>query len=260
MIDVVIPTFKLFATEGLSDVFKSQLAYFQGVHYVENVIVVSDWPEDNFLLEKEITQYSKVKFIKSKMNVGQAKVRNIGFSLTKSTYVIFLDQDDTLKFGNVNWGSDLIFFSTSIQSEKSVSKYFSFFLPFLISKVKTIDKLYPLMLSNIRVSPGSFGIRRSLFESIGGFPDLKSRGSDDYGLLVRAMMKKASIEYCRETQFYYKIHENQSRNILNLNHSIKEFINLDKDYLSPILRTVINFRLTWIGSLVGRFVAKIIAI
>ncbi len=260
MVDIVIPTFKLFATEGLSELFKSQLAYFQDVQFVENVIVVSDWPEDDFLLEKEITQYSKVKFIKSKMNLGQAKVRNIGFSLTRSPYVIFLDQDDTLKFGNMNWKSDLIFFSTSIQSKKSFSKYFSVFLPFLISKVKTIDKLYPLMLTNIRVSPGSFGIRSALFESIGGFPDLKNRGSDDYGLLVRTMMKKSSITYCDETQFYYKIHENQSRNILNLNHSIKEFLNLDKEHLSPILRKVINFRLTWIGSLVGRVLAKIIAI
>lgn len=260
MIDIVIPTYKVLQTKGLLESLQTQLGYLQNTAVVNKVVVVSDWPTDNFLLEEFVKGFSKVQLIQSEKNAGQGYARNLGFSSTESTYVIFLDQDDAIKFGNIQWKADLIFTSTEIQFPNTTKKYFSKILPYLINRVNTIDQLYLLMIANIRVSPGSLAIKRDLFKSIAGFPDLKNRGSDDFGLLVRSMMKKATVAYCQETMFTYSVHDNQSRNVLDLDKSIQEFLGLEGENLSNQLKRVIRFRLSLIGSFIGKVFARIIAI
>ena len=259
MVDVVIPTYKVFE-HNLIEILEEQINYFQSHDIVKKVILVSDWPSDNLSLGKLSLRYSKVTFIPTSKNVGQAKARNVGFSQTTSLYVVFLDQDDSLTFGDENWDTDVVFFSTFMESKGVVKKYFSTVMPFLIARVESISELYPLMLTSIRFSPGSFAVKRSLFEFIGGFPELQNRGSDDYGLLVRTMILNVSISYCDVTKFVYHIHKNQSRNYLDLNLSIKEYLACDYEVLPLNLRSIIKFRLTLIGSFLGKVISKIITI
>jgi hypothetical protein len=116
------------------------------------------------------------------------------------------------------------------------------------------------MLANIRVSPGSFAIKRELFNIVKGFPNLNNKGSDDYGFIIRAMVACATVQYCSNTKFTYIIHSKQSRNFLDLNKSIIEFYHLDYEVLPFIYKCLIRSRITWFGSILGQFLARIISI
>ena len=152
------------------------------------------------------------------------------------------------------------FFKTLLLIEGNYKSYFTRVIPFILKKVNSLRYLLPLMLSNIRVSPGSFSITRSLFKKINGFPDLKNKGSDDYGLLIRSMRNLATVEYSNTATFIYKIHANQSRNELDLVKSLKEFYLLDKNQMSLWEKSIISLRISPIGILIEKIVAKIITL
>jgi glycosyltransferase involved in cell wall biosynthesis len=259
-VDIIIPTYKLKSNSIVVQNLESNLSSFQNLEVVKRIILVSDWPDDNEFLSAKSSKFSKVFFVDSKINSGQAYARNLGFTFSSSEYLIFLDQDDVLNIGDVNWSSDVVFFKTILLSAGNYMPYFKKIIPFILNKTNSLRSLLPFMLSNIRVSPGSLSIKRNLFIKINGFPDLKSKGSDDYGLLIRAMRNLATVEYSNDSTFIYKIHGDQSRNELDLVKSIREFYLLDKNQMSFWEKRIIALRVSRIGILVEKMLAKIISL
>ena len=65
------------------------------------ILVIDDCSKDNSLeiVRKLSKIYTNIKIIMNKENLGVAKTRNKGMSLSKSTYLVFMDQDDYLEKG-----------------------------------------------------------------------------------------------------------------------------------------------------------------
>lgn len=92
----------------------------------EQVIIINDGSTDNSLTicKKYAKKYDNIQVI-SKENQGQAVARNIGLSLVKSEYVMFLDSDDYIQDYSVQEVEehmksddlDILYFDSSVRND-----------------------------------------------------------------------------------------------------------------------------------------------
>jgi glycosyltransferase involved in cell wall biosynthesis len=240
--------------QTISDNLKNQII----LKSFSMLILVNDKPKDKCqeIVQSLLDKYNidKVLFLNNEENYGQAYSRNYGASLVSSDYLHFIDQDD---FISDNFYSS--FFSAIEDSPVDIflsKTHFFFsedesdFIPYrkrtfnYFRAAARIKDLKYMLCNNIAFSPGQYLISRELFCAVGGFSNLKHRGSDDWGIWVRLFLSfpDATIIFSSSSIFYYRIHKEQNIKRLNMIESIKEQIEiLDKLYKHSIVLKLLKF-------------------
>jgi glycosyltransferase involved in cell wall biosynthesis len=203
------------------------------------IIIVNDDVENdmtlvNKLIADELCFKGSYFILNNGKNFGQAYSRNIGAKYAKGKYLYFIDQDDFISKG---------FFSEWLKYESAdiadlyianVSFYFDCdghtkhaLTPVSASlyyHARKISRLWFMLCSNIAYSPGQVIFRKELFYRANGFVELRNRGADDFGLFYNICFYcSAKVCYMPKAMFYYRIHESQSSNSLNMDASVYEF-------------------------------------
>lgn len=209
---------------------------------LKEIIIVNDYtemdPYDSIkLIFDKYNLNDKLIYIHNKENLGQAMARNIGAKKAKGSFLHFIDQDDYISDnfysfllkkdqGKIIFGYPRLF---SI-SKNSFINGIKFTADILFKRIKYLSGLRVLLLNNIAFSPGQYIIEKNIFFQVNGFPDLKNKGCDDYGILFNlAFINKIRIGYNRKAEFTYRIHESQSRKTLNMKNSLIEFFDKRKE-------------------------------
>lgn len=150
------------------------------------VIVVNDGSTDESLAVVKALNYSGLRII-SVPNGGEASARNIGIKATAAEVVLFLDADDEWKPTFV--ARILSLFSDFPHAGAAATAYEyrlpsgRVFLPELASVIEngergTIPDYFQACLGQPPVTSSSVGIRRSVCEAVGYFPQVYPRGMD----------------------------------------------------------------------------------
>jgi glycosyltransferase involved in cell wall biosynthesis len=203
---VVIPCFN--QAHYLAEAIESVLA--QTLPPAE-IVVVDDGSTDN---SYEVAgRYEGAVRIRQR-NGGVAAARNLGLSVTRSEYLVFLDADDRLLPGALEVGA------TALDRRPQVAFVFGIprdigddgaVLPGRRQPVVTQDHYVKLLEDCFIWSGSSIVYRRSALEAVGGF-DESLDAADDYDLYLR-LARRFPI-YCHEaTVTEYRRHgTNTTRN------------------------------------------------
>ncbi len=244
VLSVIIPLFKLGKGSNL-ELLKDLLASvstslinspLQSTDY--EIILINDYPDENY--EEEVNVISRqagilnVRYYCNEKNIGQAASRNVGAGYSRGSLLHFIDQDD---FINKDFYNELLKLRTNIRlavayivKDRSAAKVYN--NRRYIRKIKRTHFLYQLYLlhfANVAVSPGQYLVERNVFESVGGFPVLQTRGADDYGFLYLLMSDRGcTVGIAENGSFYYRLHNDQNRNTSSMEKSVVEFFNKSK--------------------------------
>ncbi|WP_052938121.1 glycosyltransferase family 2 protein, partial [Escherichia coli] len=183
MFSIIIPSF------NREKQLRNALAELNKQLYKEfEVIVVDDASDSEYDLSLDLYHF-ELKYFRSNKNLGPSGARNIGVSLARYDWIIFLDDDDyfmpeklmILRETILNNDIDFIYHRARIFMINEKISY--------ISSQKDIDKIpgevYQHMLSgNFIGGPPNFAIKKSLFNKLHGFSD-NVRAIEDYEFLLR---------------------------------------------------------------------------
>lgn len=153
-------------------------------------------------------KFDNFTFHQNEKNIGQFKNRNLGARLARGEYILYVDSDDTIKVGTLNYLNDI------------VSKYRDIGF-FLIGKSQNINeciKLSPqeayrhhfFKKSILHIGPGGTLIKRKLFEKNNGFPTCYGAVGDMYYNLYNA--SNSDIVLLDFDFLNYRRHDNQELN------------------------------------------------
>ncbi len=172
------------------------------------IIIVDDGSKDN---TEEIIQpllkNRNIRYFKQ-LNAGVSVARNKGALKAKGEYLIFLDSDDELNVDALKNYDELINSTTKV----------GFFSSGLIApNWKKLPRLDPNISSSKYLNiPGSFGIKKNVFDEIGGY-DLNLKHSENWEMTARA------LNYCEE-RHYAISHQDEYNLIYNFeSYSSKNF-------------------------------------
>jgi len=132
-----------------------------------------------------------------------AMARNIGASLVKSEWLIFLDADDELDLNYIEA------MTASVQSNKLLQ-------PSTLGVVNGIEDDYPVIIPRKRIIKGNYlvigtAIPKSLFDAVGGFSEYPVM--EDWELFIRCFLNGAdSIEV---PDAIYRVHIDRNRESRN---------------------------------------------
>lgn len=200
------------------------------------VIIINDDPKSNKTIEisclfSEVGMKECLRMLSNSLNMGQAYSRNMGSYEAANEYLHFMDQDDYINesfYSALNYDSEIDFFIANpvfyLENSNKEIVASSFITRMMYKRASHLNQLWLLLFSNIAYSPGQVIIKKTKFIEAGRFPELKNRGSDDYGLFYNlAINNIVTIFYMKTAVFVYRIHGNQNSKILNMNNSINEF-------------------------------------
>lgn len=171
-----------------------------------------------------------LKYVENSENFGQAYSRNVGAMNARYDYVHFIDQDDYISETFYNEfidsdNKDIYISSPYFSKDNHISPGFTKALSLYYGNCKLLSNMWLLMLSNLVYSPGQVILRKSVFEEVGGFPVLKHKGSDDFGLFYNlAFKRKTTCDYLAGSYFYYRIHQMQNSRLESVGPSADEFL------------------------------------
>ena len=239
VLSVIVPLFKLSKGSNLillnnllTSVFTSLTnSLLQPNDY--EVILVNDYCNENY--EGEINAFchkagfTEVRYFTNKINIGQAASRNVGANYSKGELLHFIDQDDFINkdfyssllkiYSNIRFAVAYIVRDSLSPKMYSNQRYLS-----KIKQSSFLNQLYLIHFANVAVSPGQYLVERKVYKAVGGFPELKTRGADDYGFLYLLMAKNdCTVGVAEDALFYYRLHSNQNRNTSSMDKSVAEF-------------------------------------
>lgn len=216
------------------------------------ILIINDLPSQDvsevIISIAKKYKLSNITLVNNEQNYGQAYSRNRGALLASGEYLHFIDQDDYVSddfYNNILSSKPVDILLSSpylfITSTNKEIPYYGKTLLHFYSKAKKVQDLQLFILSNIAVSPGQYLISRSLFTSIGGFTDLRNRGSDDWGLFVKLLNKKIPISliFISKAVFYYRLHMTQGMKTLDIRASVKEQCSSITFKGSPVLKLLV---------------------
>ncbi len=187
------------------------------------VIVIDDSsPDDTAARLAPLMRENRIRYVRQP-NAGMAAARNAGAKLATSEYIYFLDDDDLMFPNALSWlvedlerypdaamaYGDMVIFSG--ESPPMLSS------PDTCAETQMADRMM-FMLFNQLGSPGQVLIRRSAFQSVGGF-DTGIWGTDDWDLWLR-LLERYPARLTHRPVVAYRLHsENASRNVARMYES-----------------------------------------
>lgn len=209
LFSIIIPVFNRASTisSTIESVLNQDCKNFE-------IILIDDGSSDD--IEKNISNYivEQVLIFHTQPNSGVSDARNKGTSLSKGEYLVFLDSDDHV---TQNWLSD---FEIKIKTKNPDIIYCGINRlkeNILVEYTNPLDP-YKDGKSFGNVIPGSFCIRSSIFNKIGGY-DARLAYGENTELSFRIKMGNPSVEFIDSPNLLYTLHDNShgknSRNKMN---------------------------------------------
>jgi glycosyltransferase involved in cell wall biosynthesis len=226
---IIIPAFNASAT-----IERTLMSVSSQIFRDFEVILVDDGSSDNTShLTKNFNQVL-VKCIQQS-NQGVSAARNRGAKIAAGRYVLFLDADDEV---TVTW---LLDYYSLIMENPDLNIFFCNIL--MASDNKTAPKIItPFRLSErldflVNVIPGSFCLKKDLFDQLGGF-DSKLRFAENTELFIRLlqrpMLPLAAYSTSANLKYYQSL-VGGSKNFRNIRYSLDYIIKKHHFFLSQEL-------------------------
>jgi glycosyltransferase involved in cell wall biosynthesis len=205
LISVIITAFnrEQFIQDTLESILSQEFTDYE-------LIVVDDCSNDGtFQIAVSFQdKFSDIKLYRNNQNLGQFPNRNFAASKSTGKYILFVDSDDTIKPGTLNYLAGIINTYPSIDF-------------FIINKQVNPDgciQMTPAEAFNhhffqksiLHIGPGGTLIRKTLFDEIGGFPECYGVVGDMYYNLMAAA--KTDILLIDNDFLNYRIHAGQEIN------------------------------------------------
>ena len=208
-VSVIIPTFNRsgFLQAALESVLSQTFQDFE-------IIVVDDASGEDVQGVVQRLHDPRIRYIRHKMNKGEAGARNTGLMYAQSEYIAFLDDDDvwfpkklglqvraleksTLKVGGI--------YSGYIAVDCGSSRILHTKIP-----TKRGDIYQDLLIRNLIGTPSTVLVRRSCIATAGLFDETIFYGVDlDFYLRIA---RDFHFEYIEEPLVQYNVHENRLSN------------------------------------------------
>jgi glycosyltransferase involved in cell wall biosynthesis len=195
-----------FITETLDSIASQSFQNYE-------LIVADDCSSDSTyeLAESYRGQFKQIRISRNKANLGQFQNRNFAASLAKGEFILYVDSDDTIKPGTLQYLADIV----------KAHEHIGFFI---INKLPASDRYliftprqayvqHFYRKSILHVGPGGTLIRRKLFEQMGGFPLCYGVAGDMYYNLIAA--SRTSILLLDVDFLNYRRHDGQEINKKN---------------------------------------------
>lgn len=230
----------------------------QTLQDIEIIVVDDGSPDKSYKIYQEFAKKDdRVRFTR-KENGGVAKARNIGFSMAKGDYVIFIDSDDWMTENAcellyneaVKTNADLVVADVYVNHENGVNERIHLFDESFVTEDQSFIREYKRAIIAYPYNPRPYNgrcicatglggpwnklIRKSLIDENNLSFDSYVKGIYDdclFSLEVLAHVKK--MAYVQEVVYYYRlistslIHK-YKENTLDINHRIFERI---EDYI-----------------------------
>lgn len=193
----------------------------------EEIIIVDDSLKSQ---EEQIKQLftTRVLYVNRGKKLGVSSARNVGASISKNPYLIFIDDDDEFE---ENWlvdfrnqlikGPDVVF-CNMIRVNPSGQK----------TEVKISDSRNGAMGDRI-VIPGAWAIKKGLFEKVGGY-DERILFAENTEFFIRVFKEKPLVNYIDQFNFiYHPCPTGGSKNLRNMIDSLTIILDKHAETLSP---------------------------
>ncbi len=211
--------------------FNSELTLARAVNSVISqsfsdweLILVNDGSTDNSEgIAKEFLKDKRVSYIYQN-NKGVSAARNAGASIAKGSWLIFLDSDDQVE------PNSILKIIRYFQSDSDIS-FFQFGIKKII-KEETIIKL-PLEGSYFPRLAGSFVIKKTIFEKVGGY-DINLKFSENTELFHRiALARYSGVSIPFAILNYLHNPKGGSKNLQNMIDSLTLILDKHSNTLTP---------------------------
>jgi len=191
-ITVVIPSYNY--AKFLPEAIESVL---QQTHTPHRILVIDDGSKDNSV---EIAKSYEGVEVVSKPNEGVIKTKNLGISMTTTTWTVFLDADDVMEKNYleslmktaIKTNADVIYCDMEFIGAKTGHFY---------SKEFSVDELVKGNFIH-----NSSLINSNLLKSLGGFKEEMAGGYEDWELYLALAEVHARFAYSRDTFLHYRQH------------------------------------------------------
>lgn len=214
---IIIPTYN--RADSLLKTVKS-IPIDSGIEH--EVLIVDDGSTDH--TQELIKGLTGVCYLK-KENGGVCSARNVGAKNAKYEWLIFLDSDDELLPNTLKAFKNAILENPSAEF---VQARFDLF-----QKGKKITTSGGKGKANI---PGSFAIKRSALEQVGGY-DEKISFAENTELMFRLESEEVSMAYIEHVILrYHQSEEGGSKNLINMRDSLTYFLQKHQNTLSKNVR------------------------
>jgi GT2 family glycosyltransferase len=187
---------------GLEFLKKTIPSFFAQDYLNYEIIIVDNGSTDKSL--EYLDQFSRVKVVKNKENLGYNKGKNIGVLEAKGDFILLLDEDIEiiqksflssvfsfynnliLRHSNIGFLSPMLF-----DDGKFVTKYYGIYYSLFGKKVNKKMKLEQVIKYNEDIQIGAFHggavfFKKDLWLEIGGFDDDYKFGMDDFDVGARS--------------------------------------------------------------------------
>jgi len=184
------------------------------------VIVIDDSsPDDTAARLAPMIAAGRITYHRQ-LNAGMASARNVGARMATSDYLYFLDDDDLMFAGALQWmvreletrpdvamvSGDMVVFEGSPPVAQMTT-----------APMQDVDPL-PFMIFNQLGSPGQVLLRRDAFNAVGAF-DPTIWGVDDWDLWLR-LLERYPARVARRPVLAYRLHaHNASRDVARMYES-----------------------------------------
>ncbi|WP_075352575.1 glycosyltransferase family 2 protein [Algoriphagus marinus] len=187
------------------------------------LILVNDGSTDeSHTLANEYLSDSRIRY-EFQENQGVSAARNHGAVLASAEWLIFLDADDELK------ENAILNFNAATSSDTTKDYWIAG-----IERVNNgvITETLPTNGVHFSKIPGTFCLRKKLFESVGGY-DIRMKFSENTELFHRLALAKGNGGISSQVSLvYYDSPDGASKNLQNMVDSLSWFLEKHHDTLS----------------------------
>lgn len=186
------------------------------------LIIIDDGSSDGTLdLLHQTFNDSRIR-IYSQANLGVTAARNCGVEVAQNSWIVFLDSDDELVINSLEY------FASEIKISPSIEMCRAGFL-----RLSSNEKTLPVVGKFTSFLCGSYVIKKSLFDRIGGF-DNRLTFSENAEMMHRIKLDGAKIGIIHQVTLLYYDHVGKgSKNLQNVNSSLKVILAKHQDTLEP---------------------------
>ncbi len=223
-ISVIIPIYNSESTlsKSIDSVFSQSFLDWELILVNDGSLDRSDNVAKSFLVDQKV-------FYIYQENKGVSSARNLGASLAKGDWLIFLDSDDLLLSNALEDLNELV-----SKSNNHISAIFAGYVRRKVSTGEMIEFI-PKSKDYSKLS-GAFMINTFLFMELGGYDEMIKFG-ENTELFHRFHFGNHSFEFLNKVILIYQDHDwGGSKNLLNSTYSIQYVLNKHSKTLSPRIK------------------------
>ncbi|MFC3880922.1 glycosyltransferase family 2 protein [Algoriphagus namhaensis] len=186
------------------------------------LIIIDDGSSDGTVdLLLQTFNDSRIR-IHSQANLGVTSARNSGAEVAQNSWILFLDADDELAINSLEY------FANKIETSPTTEVWRAGF-----KRLSSNELVLPEINKFTSFLAGSYSIKKSFFDRIGGF-DCKLKFSENTEMLHRIKIDGAKIGILKVVTLIYHDQDGEgSKNLLNVNESLNVILEKHKNSLDP---------------------------